>query len=130
MPITEKTADRLGSATVSAHLATTVEDRPHVAPVWFLYDHGHLFAFTSGRKLANIRKNPRVAASIEADEYHAVLQGTASIVEETDRVREIGKQLFEKYTGSPAAEKYTDEDGTPEGTLIDIEIGSATVREN
>ncbi|MFW6435992.1 MAG: pyridoxamine 5'-phosphate oxidase family protein [Halovenus sp.] len=130
MSISEKAADRLSDATVSAHLATTVEDRPHVAPVWFLYDDGHLFAFTSGRKLANVRKNPRVAASVEADQWHAVLQGTASIVEETERVREIGERLFEKYTGSPAADRYTDEDGTPEGTLIDVEIGSATVREN
>jgi PPOX class probable F420-dependent enzyme len=130
MSINEKTADRLGSATVSAHLATTVEDRPHVAPVWFLYDDGHLFAFTSGRKLANIRKNPRVAASIETDEWHAVLQGTASVVEETERVHEIGERLFEKYTGSAASEEYTDDDGTPEGTLIDIEIGNATLRES
>jgi len=130
MSITEQAADRLDSATVSAHLATTVEDRPHVAPVWFLYDDGHLFAFTSGRKLANIQTNPRVAMSIEVDDWHAVLQGTASVVEETERINKIGERLFEKYTGSPASEKYTDEDGTPEGTLIDVEIGSATIREN
>lgn len=130
MSISEKAADRLSSATVSAHLATTIEDRPHVAPVWFLYDDGHLFAFTSGRKLANIRKNPRVAASIEADDWHAVLQGTASTVEEAERIQEIGERLFEKYTGSAASEEYTDEDGTPEGTLIDVDIGSATIREN
>lgn len=130
MSLSDTTADRLETATVSAHLATSAENRPHVAPVWFLYDDGHLYAFTGGRKLANIRENPRVAASIEDEEWHAVLQGTASVVEDDERIEEIGQRLFEKYTGGGPADEYTDSDGAPQGTLIAVSIGTTTVRDN
>ena len=33
-------------AALSAHLATTVENRPHVAPVWYDYHDGHLRVLT------------------------------------------------------------------------------------
>ena len=114
MSLSDTTADRLETATVSAHLATAAKNRPHVAPVWFLYDDGHLYAFTGGRKLANLRENPRVAASIEDEE----------------RIEEVGQRLFEKYTGGAPADEYSDSDGTPQGTLIEISIGTATVRDN
>lgn len=130
MSVTDRTATRLEETTVSAHLATTADDRPHVAPVWFLYDDDHLYTFTGGQKLSNIRKNPRVAVSIEDEGWHAVIQGTAVTVEDDDRIREVGQQLFEKYTGGHPSDAYTDSDGTPHGTLVEIDIGTVTVRDN
>lgn len=126
----ETVADALAGATVPAHLATSVGNRPHVAPVWYLYDDGCLYAFTSGRKLENLRENPRVAASVEGDGWVVVLRGTATVVDDGDRAGDVGRRLFETYTGSPASDEFTDEDGTPEGTLVEVDIGSATLREN
>ncbi|MCH7659181.1 MAG: pyridoxamine 5'-phosphate oxidase family protein, partial [Euryarchaeota archaeon] len=55
----------IADAPLSAHLATTVADRPHVAPVWYDYDDGYLRVLTGGKKLRNIDRNPQVAVSIE-----------------------------------------------------------------
>ena len=35
-------------APVSAHLATSVDDRPHVAPVWYGYRDGVFYFMTGG----------------------------------------------------------------------------------
>lgn len=86
----------------SAHVATTVDDRPHVAPVWYVYDDGVVSFVTSGRKLENIRKNPRVALSIEkADDegFHwtVTLLGTATVVEDPAVVAPVRRRIDEKY---------------------------------
>jgi PPOX class probable F420-dependent enzyme len=120
----------LTSEPLTAHLATCRDGKPHVAPVWYDVQGDTVEIVTTGRKLANIRENPRVAASIEDEEWHAVLQGTASVVEDDERIEEVGQRLFEKYTGGAPADEYTDSDGTPQGTLIEISIGTATVRDN
>lgn len=127
MSVSDAVARHLTDAVVPAHLATSADDRPHVAPVWFLYEDGHLLVLTGGRKLANVRANPRVAVSIEhtdGDHWLVVVRGTATVVTDPDRVRDVAARLFEKYTGDPGA--YTDADGDPEGTLVDVRIGSAT----
>ncbi|MEF8813260.1 MAG: pyridoxamine 5'-phosphate oxidase family protein [Halovenus sp.] len=126
----ETAADALAGATAPAHLATSVENRPHVAPVWYLYDDGSLYLFTSGRKLRNLQENPRVAASVEGDGWLVVLRGTATVVDDVERARDIGRQLFETYTGDPAGSEFTDEDGTPKGTLVEVDIGTVTLRED
>ena len=130
MSVSDAVAERLSGAVVPAHLATSVDDRPHVAPVWFVYEDGHLLVLTGGKKLANIERNPRVAASIEqsdGEHWLVVVRGTATVVDDRDRVREVARRLFEKYTGDASSADYTDDDGDPEGTLVDVRIGSATL---
>ncbi|WP_129113076.1 pyridoxamine 5'-phosphate oxidase family protein [Halegenticoccus tardaugens] len=108
---------------VMAHLATSVDDRPHVAPVWYRYADGTLEVLTGGRKLANLRENPRVAVSVQADvggrtEWMVALQGTASVVEDEAETREATRRINAKYGA--------DEDAYPENVLVRIDIGSAT----
>ena len=81
MSVPDEVVDRVAGQPSSAFLATAVDDCPHVAPVWYLYDDGHVFFFTQGRKLANIRRNPRVALAIEGPDsaWLAVLRGTATV---------------------------------------------------
>lgn len=129
MAVPDAVADRLADTTLSAHLATSVDDRPHVAPVWYRYDDGHLQVLTGGRKLANVRENPRVAVSVEAtgeDNWLVVLRGTATVIKDESRHRSVARDIFETYTGDPEAAEY--EDGEPDGVLVDIRIGSATLR--
>ncbi|WP_243645243.1 pyridoxamine 5'-phosphate oxidase family protein [Natrarchaeobius chitinivorans] len=108
-----------------AHLGTCREGRPHVAPVWYRYEDGTVEIVTTGRKLANIRENPRVSLSIQADEggdtrWMVTLLGTATVVEDEDETAEARRRINEKYDVRPEA--YT------ENTLVRIDVGSATYR--
>ncbi|WP_338728833.1 pyridoxamine 5'-phosphate oxidase family protein [Haladaptatus sp. DJG-WS-42] len=115
----------LSSGRASAHLATSHDDRPHVAPVWYVYDNSKLYLMTGGRKLRNIAENPRVAISIEntRESYWAVsILGMARIVTDREKVTEIRRKLNAKY-------RTTATDGGESGyeyRLVEIEIGSAT----
>ena len=106
-----------------AHLATSVEDRPHVAPVWYRYEDGVVELSIGGRKLANVHENPRVALSIQYDEggdaqWMVSLRGTATIVED-QREAEAGiARINEKYGASTDA--YGDNE------FVRIKVGSAT----
>jgi len=124
--------DRIGGAALSAFLAPAVDDRPHVAPVWYLYDDGHLYCFTRGRKLANAERNERVAVAIEGPEsrWVVVLQGTASVRSDDDLRRDVADRLFAQYLGDADADSYRTAEGDPQGALLDIAIGSATLRES
>lgn len=61
------------------------------------------------------------------------MQGTARIVEDEERVRELVRPVFETYLGPDPAEwpDYYRESLTegPDGTLLDVEVATATRRE-
>lgn len=106
----------------SLHLATCVDGRPHVAPVWYAYEDGSILLLTGGKKLANLRENPRVACSIEhADEqgvhWHVSLLGTARLIEDPERVREGARKVFARYDP-----EFADSDVS--GPLVEIRVGS------
>ena len=124
MTVPDEVEELIADAPLSAHLATATDDRPHVAPVWYGYRDGVVSVLTGGRKLANIRANPRVAISIEKQgddgpEWSVSLLGTATIVEDSDRTRAARRRVFGKY-------RETDDEEDGEGTLVEIEVGSAT----
>lgn len=124
MSVPSEVEELITGARLSAHVATSVDDRPHVAPVWYLYDDGVLSFVTSGRKLDNVRRNPRVAVSIErADEesveWSVTLLGTASVVEERERVAPVAERIFEKYDSN---EEY------PFQPLVEVEVGNASAQ--
>lgn len=115
----------LESEPLMAHLATSVDDRPHVAPVWYRYEDGQVDLVTTGRKLANIRENPRVALSIQADddghaEWMVTLRGTATVVEDETATDEARRRINAKYDA--AADAYE------QNTLVRIDVGSASCR--
>lgn len=111
----------LTSEPLVAHLATSTDDRPHVAPLWYRYDDGVVEIMTTGRKLANIRENPRVALSVQKDEngipeWRVTLRGTATVVDDEAVSREQNRKLNRKYG--------IDEDSWEENTLVRIDVGS------
>jgi PPOX class probable F420-dependent enzyme len=122
--------DRIRGQPYSAFLATSVDDRPHVAPVWYLYEDGHVYLFTQGQKLANLRRNPRVALAVEAPDsaWFVMLRGTARTATDRDRRRGIADRLFGQYVDDDSA--YRDAEGDPQGALVDVEVGSATLVDN
>lgn len=115
-------AELIEGAKVMAHLATSVRDRPHVAPVWYWYDDGTIEIVTTGRKLENIRQNPRVALSIQKDvagdtEWMATLQGTATIVDDEAQTEAATRRINTKYD-APG-------DAWSENVLVRIDIATA-----
>lgn len=109
-------------ARLSVHVATSVDDRPHVAPVWYLYDDGVVSFVTSGRKLRNVRQNPRVALSIEKRdesgvEWTVTMQGTATVSDDPERVEPVQRRIDEKYDND------TDYGFQP---LVEVDIASTS----
>jgi nitroimidazol reductase NimA-like FMN-containing flavoprotein (pyridoxamine 5'-phosphate oxidase superfamily) len=115
----------LTSEPLIAHLATSLNGRPHVAPVWYLYDDGTVEIVTAGKKLENIRKNPRVALSIQKDErghteWMVSLLGTARVITDEEAFTAANRRINEKYDA--------DEDAYTENTLVRISVGSVSHR--
>ncbi|WP_435064897.1 pyridoxamine 5'-phosphate oxidase family protein [Halobaculum sp. EA56] len=149
MELTGSLRDRLDGVALSAHLATAVDDRPHVAPVWFVLDDGSdaLWLFTGGRKLDNLRRNPRVALSVESADragnvdWQATLLGTARVVDDPERAAWVDRRLSETYgmngddagaeadaTGKGAVADDAGSDGADgEGALVRVDVRTATL---
>lgn len=110
---------------VVAHLATSVDDNPHSAPLWYRYEDGTIEILTTGVKLSNIRKNPRVSLSMEHDtegipEWMVTIRGTATVIEDEDEIRAANTRLNQKYG--------VDDDSWSENVLVRIDIGSLAYR--
>jgi len=115
----------LTSERLIGHLATSLNDRPHAAPVWYYYENDTVEIVTGGRKLANIRENSRVALSIQQDdgghtEWMVSLLGTATVVGDEAAFKAANRRINEKYDA--------DEDAYDENTLVRISIGSVNYR--
>lgn len=111
-----------------AHVATSHDGRPHAAPVWFRYEDEMVEFVTEGRKLENLRQNPRIALSIERSEdgvgqWHVVLFGEARIVTEEEALWAGRTRLFEKYRDR---EPTLEEDGEPPEALVEVDIASTS----
>lgn len=127
----------IADAPVSAHLATSVDDRPHVAPVWYGYRDGVVYFVTGGRKLSNLRRNPRVSLSVEDARggdvaWNATLLGRATVSDDPERLEWARGWIYEKYD-DPDDEARTDGGEQPEEddyeydyALVEVEIGSAS----
>ena len=90
----------------------TVSDRgvPHVVPVCHVLTDGKIYfgSGSDGRKLRNLRANPRVSVTVDlySDDWAnlkgAAVQGTARLIEGGPRFRKIRSLLYTKYPQYPA----------------------------
>src|SRR5437016_4353051 len=80
-------------------MATTRPDgRPHVAPIWFVWDDDRAYIMTGGVKLANVRHNGFAALNSEDGDNVAIIEGTARIVPiDDDRFEVIAQCFVAKY---------------------------------
>jgi PPOX class probable F420-dependent enzyme len=124
-PVPAEAESLLTDGRQTAFLSTCADGRPHVAPVWYRYDDGVVEIVTTGRKLANLRKNPRVSLAVQREsagipEWTVTLLGTATVVDDEDASRAATRRINRKYG--------VDEDAWAENTLVRIDVGSASVR--
>jgi PPOX class probable F420-dependent enzyme len=110
--MTEQEVDEflLGRHTMS--LATINHDSSvHLVAMWYGFLEGcvAIETKTKSQKVRNLRRDPRMTCMVEdGDSYEELrgveLVGTAEIVEEPERMWEMGVNLFERYQGT-----YTEE---------------------
>lgn len=120
-------------APVSAHVATSVDDRPHVAPVWYGYRDNTVYFQTGGRKLENVRRNPRVALSIESAhngdvDWNVTLLGRATIIDDPETVTWADNWIYDKYDRAKADGGEYESDSTEYTNygLIAVAVGSVS----
>ena len=110
--MTEQEVDEflLGRHTMS--LATINHDSTvHLVAMWYGFLEGcvAIETKTKSQKVRNLRRDPHLTCMVEdGDRYEDLrgveLVGTAEIVEEPERMWEMGVNLFERYQGT-----YTEE---------------------
>jgi PPOX class probable F420-dependent enzyme len=98
-------------------LATTDADGfPRLVPIWFVHRDGEILFTPRGPSvfLANIRRDPRVALSIDEEPlpYRKVtVQGTARLVHDVgddDAWRDLYRTIAKRYVQADAADAYVD----------------------
>ncbi|MFB6187761.1 MAG: pyridoxamine 5'-phosphate oxidase family protein [Halobacteriaceae archaeon] len=125
--ISQEAIERIKSHSGVAHVATSKNDDPHVAPLFYCYENESMYFITGGKKLENILANPRVAISLyeqvgdhPEDVRQATILGTATVIDEDwDRIKEYGDRIRTKYYG-----KTSEEWPTRSSTLVRVDIGS------
>jgi len=81
-------------------LATTWPDgRPHVMPVWCLWDDGALWfsSAVGSRKIRNLRRDPRCVVTTEDAVRPVVVEGRATFVTDPARLRRVVDLENAKY---------------------------------
>ena len=81
-------------------LATTWPDgRPHVMPVWGVWDGACLWFSSSGRsrKVANLRRDPRCVITTDDALDPVILEGVAQVIGDSERIRGFLDLLNAKY---------------------------------
>ena len=121
----EEVESLLAGERLVAYLATCNDGRPHVAPVWYRCADDVLEVVTTGRKLDNLRENPRVSLSLQrgaatSPDWTATLLGTATVIDDEDASREANRRINRKYGVA--------EDRWEENVLVRIRIGSVATR--
>ena len=85
---------------------------PHAVPLGYYRDGDELFVSARGKRLANIRRHPRVALLLESGEEMAelrglLIEGDASPVEEPAEVLRLSR-IAGRRRGTPEAELPTE----------------------
>lgn len=117
--------EHLRRAPVPATLATCADGRPHAASLWYRYANGVVEIATTGRKLENVRQNPRVALSVVSHEgglpeWEVTLLGTADVIDDAAATGAATRRINDKYGVDADA-------WAAENTLVRIDVGSANL---
>jgi PPOX class probable F420-dependent enzyme len=91
-----------------AHVGTINDDgTPHIVPLAYVVLDGRVTFWTDprSRKIANLRRDPRLTCLVEAGTHFAELRavqlgGRAELGEDEETSRRVGRALFERASGS------------------------------
>ena len=79
---------------------------PHLVAMWYALVDGQVWFETKGKsqKVQNLRRDPRISCLVEAGHTYDTLrgvelEGTAEIVEDPERIWDVGVSVWERYNG-------------------------------
>jgi PPOX class probable F420-dependent enzyme len=79
---------------------------PHLMPLWYVVREGDLWSWTyaKSQKVRNLQRDPRATTQVEAGVSYQELRGAmwrtrVEVDGDTDAVRALGTEIFERYTG-------------------------------
>lgn len=107
MPMSTADIDKFLSGVHLARVATVRKDgRPHVAPVWYLWEEGVLY-FESAQdsvKARNLKNDPRLAVTIDVTAggmrlLYVIMEGSATLIEERSAAKQIARKIYARYVG-------------------------------
>jgi PPOX class probable F420-dependent enzyme len=110
----------------NAQVATTRADgRPHVAPVWFALDGDDVLFTTSPHSVkgANLRRDKRVALVVDDPELplsYVLVEGTATLTDDSAQVRHWAIALAARYRGAELAEEVGIRNSPPGEYLVRV----------
>ena len=85
---------------------------PHLMPLWYVVRAGELWAWTfaKSQKVRNLERDPRATLQVEAGEEYQELRGVmlkceVELVRDTDRVAELGLEIFRRYGGGAVGDE-------------------------
>ena len=90
------------------NVATLNHDgRIHLVAMWYgFFDDGALgfWTYSRSQKIKNLQRDPRLTCLVESGDEYAELKGveivgTGVVVEDRAAVMQIGRSVFERYTG-------------------------------
>ena len=108
-----------------AHLVTVRPDgRPHVAPVWFMWEQGRVLVMADGQavKVGNIGRSPAVALSVSDGQRpyrYVVLEGEATVTGD-NLAREV-ERLCVRYDDPERGPEFAQE-LLSQGRMVLIDI--------
>jgi len=106
--MTDEEIDEFLRGRHTMNVATLNHDgRIHLVAMWYgFFDDGALGFWTYGKsqKILNLQRDPRMTCLVETGEEYAQLKGveivgTGEVVTDRDEVMQIGRSVFERYTG-------------------------------
>ncbi len=115
--------DFLMKGTRTGKLSTVRKDgRPHVAPIWFVWNEGKIIFDTMGSsvKAKNIRHNPQVSVCVddESPPYaFVIVEGTAKFSDNQKDLLKWNTIIARRYMGEELAEVYGKRN-TVEGSML------------
>jgi PPOX class probable F420-dependent enzyme len=84
---------------------------PHLMPLWYVVRDGELWAWTfaKSQKVKNLERDARATLQVEDGEQYQELRGVmlkcdVEVIRDTDRVRDLGLEIFARYTGGAGDE--------------------------
>lgn len=115
-------AERLDSELILWLTTVTPEGQPQASPVWFLWVDGEILLYSRADtpRLANVRANPRVAATFDGDGEGGEIvsiEGEARVTHGQAVLDDVPPTYIEKYAAKLAAFGWT-----MESMLVDYPV--------
>ncbi len=82
------------------------DGRPHLVAMWYGFLDGApaFWTYAKSQKVLNLRRDPRITCLVEDGQTYDALRGvelvgTAEVIDDPDRVVEVGAEIHRRYNG-------------------------------